>query len=244
MKKMMPTAKYLGLPLFRASKRTEDYNHLVDRILCRIQGWKAKLLSNVGKLSEIFWWGDSDTKRVFHPIAWETLCRPKTHGGLGFRTTEATNKAFLMKWAWKMLSEDNSLCRQLRDAKYIKNQSSMDMESSPSDSRLWKAILNSRTLLQKGLCRKIGDGRATSIWFHPWVPGDNPQPKPRLDASKGISLVNSFIQNNQWNVSLVKQWFHHKDARQILNITLPDRSVEDSWLWLPEPNGQFTIKSA
>ncbi|KAF4383803.1 hypothetical protein F8388_023495 [Cannabis sativa] len=48
MKKMTYKTTYLGLPLFSTSRRTSNYNHLVDRVLLRIKGWKAKLLSSAG----------------------------------------------------------------------------------------------------------------------------------------------------------------------------------------------------
>ncbi|KAF4364096.1 hypothetical protein F8388_003476 [Cannabis sativa] len=43
---------------------------------------------------------------------------------------------------------------------------------------------------------------------------------------------------------MVREWFNPTDAAAILNIDLPDERVEDSWFWIGEQNGNFSIRSA
>ena len=43
------TDKYLGLPPIVGIDRSDCFQHLIDRVLCRIRGWKEKLLSVGGR---------------------------------------------------------------------------------------------------------------------------------------------------------------------------------------------------
>ena len=41
--------RYLGLPVYVGSNRGKVFTYLKERIWCRIQGWKEKMLSRAGK---------------------------------------------------------------------------------------------------------------------------------------------------------------------------------------------------
>uniref|UniRef100_A0A803PMT8 Uncharacterized protein n=1 Tax=Cannabis sativa TaxID=3483 RepID=A0A803PMT8_CANSA len=143
--------------------------------------------------------------------------------------------------AWTTLVYQSKVIK----AKYLKNMNFFDLEQNLGDSGMWKAILNSRTLLNNSISKKIGNGDKTSIWFDPWVPYGNTRPTPLKNATLGVAWVKQFIgPNNQWNVHMVREWFDKNDANAILNIDLPEDDMNDNWLWIGEASGNFSIKSA
>ncbi|XP_060959111.1 uncharacterized protein LOC133030391 [Cannabis sativa] len=202
------------------------------------------VVNTVDKCLRDFWWGDTDEKRKMHLMAWNALCQSKMRGGLGFRSGGVINRAFMTKWAWKALTDRSSVWSAVINAKYIKDQNFLLLDRKRDDSAMWKAILDARMVLEKGICRKIGNGEKTSIWFDPWVPTPNRTPTPLKDVSHGVAWVEQFIlRNNRWNSQMVREWFNPTDAAAILNIDLPDERVEDSWFWIGEQNGNFSIRS-
>ncbi|XP_060967262.1 uncharacterized protein LOC133035407 [Cannabis sativa] len=156
-----------------------------------------------------FWWGDTEAKKTFHTVDWSSLCQSKMRGGLGFRKIETINSAFILKWGWKALTDKESVWGTIIQNKYLNNRNFFDVEINSRDSSFWKSILRSRSLLLNHVCRKIGNGKETSIWFDPWVPSANRSPTPLLDATHGVAWVNQFItEDGCWDEEMVKKWFN------------------------------------
>lgn len=55
------------------------------------------LCQDLHQLCARFWWGSNENKRAMHWRDWDTLCKPKAMGGMGFRHLFAFNLAMLAK---------------------------------------------------------------------------------------------------------------------------------------------------
>ncbi|XP_062080982.1 uncharacterized protein LOC133785782 [Humulus lupulus] len=204
----------------------------------------CSLHESVDKALRSFWWGDTTNKRRMHTLSWGKLCMPKLSGGLGFRTSKTTNEAFMAKRAWEILVGKQGIWHDLIWAKYLKEVSILSYMPKQNDSRLWKGIMRSVSLLKKGLGRRIGNGNSTSIWYDNWLPTTPHRPVPLMDASYGVSWVSQFIENKMWNVAKLSQWFAKEDMERITKINIPMEDKEDNWIWLHDPIGNFSIRSA
>ena len=73
-------------------------------------------------------------------VAWDTICKPKTFGGLGLRKSGVVNTVFLAKLGWKYLTQpDNFWVRQR--AKYGPLEQFFSASSKSFHSWVWKCLL-------------------------------------------------------------------------------------------------------
>lgn len=54
-----------------------------------------------------FFWGFSDSNCHLDPKAWDSICKPKSSGGLSFRRAHDLNKALVSKLGWLIASNAN-----------------------------------------------------------------------------------------------------------------------------------------
>jgi len=199
------------------------------------------------KLKSLFsnyWWGSSADSRHMHWQRWELLMRPKVQGGMGFRDLRCFNLAMLGKQGWRLIENPESLCAKVLKGRYFPDVDFLTATRKKHASHTWRAILEGREVLKKGLLRRIGDGSTTDIWQDRWLPnhfGGRPIVMP--DAPQ-VRLVSDLVTpSGAWNERLIRQIFVNVDARAILSTQIRGAG-DDTWAWEPERHGLYTVRSA
>ncbi|GKC02423.1 RNA-directed DNA polymerase, eukaryota [Tanacetum coccineum] len=105
-------------------------------------------------------------------VAWDKVLASKKNGGLSVSSFYALNRALLLKWVWRFLSQDGSLWSQVISAIH---GSCLDSHSSKIYST-WGYILREvQVLASKGFdflshCKiRVGDGSNTRFWLDTWI---------------------------------------------------------------------------
>ena len=112
--------KYLGFPLKHKGSNWNQFNFVAERVISKLSGWKAQLLSFAGmtvlvksimlashlcdkldKISRDFLWGTTQEKKKTHMVGWNKIIKPKDEE-LGIQEANAKNVALLAKLNWRM----------------------------------------------------------------------------------------------------------------------------------------------
>nr|CCA66036.1 hypothetical protein [Beta vulgaris subsp. vulgaris] len=205
------------------------------------------IIDGIEKMCRNFFWGQKEEERRVAWVAWEKLFLPKKEGGLGIRNFDVFNRALLAKQAWRILTKPDSLMARVIKGKYFPRSNFLEARVSPNMSFTCKSILSARAVIQKGMCRVIGDGRDTTIWGDPWVPSLE---RYSIAATEGVSeddgpqKVCELISNDRWNVELLNTLFQPWESTAIQRIPVALQKKPDQWMWMMSKNGQFTVRSA
>ena len=103
-----------------------------------------------------FYWGSEKGKRKVHWKGWDNLMQPKERGEIGFRDFRVFNQALLARQAWRILQVPMTSSARVIKAKYFPTVSLLEADLGSNPSQIWRAILDGRDALSKGLIRRIG----------------------------------------------------------------------------------------
>ncbi|XP_019186481.1 PREDICTED: uncharacterized protein LOC109181184 [Ipomoea nil] len=101
-------------------------------------------------------------------------------------------------------------------------------------------------MVVSGVRRRIGNGQTTLIWGHPWL-RDNPSPliqtemPQQLREARVAGLIDS--QTHTWDPHILSDLFIPEDVERI-NMIPVSPEYEDSWYWMSDPKGTYTVKNA
>lgn len=108
-----------------------------------------------------------------HWHKWDSMCLPKSRGGLGFHDLKCFNQALLAKRAWRLHNDTKSLLHHVLKARYYKNDGFIDARRGYDPSYTWRSIWGSKSLLLDGLKWSVGNGLSIGVWDEAWLPGDS-----------------------------------------------------------------------
>ncbi|KAH9779367.1 reverse transcriptase domain-containing protein [Citrus sinensis] len=206
-----------------------------------------ELCRELEKMMNSFWWGrKKNGSGGINWMTWERMCKPKTHGGIGFKRLHLFNVAMLGNQDWCLLTNPNALATRLFKARYFPTSSFVEALLGSNPSFFWRSILVAQPAILRGSRIQIRGGQQTIIGNTPWLPDkDSGFISSSLPANIASASVDSLMVPNQrrWDFDVANDIFNIRDRDLILQIPLGSRLDKDSWLWLPDSKGLYTVRS-
>ncbi|KAK8302247.1 hypothetical protein V6Z12_D04G074400 [Gossypium hirsutum] len=106
------------------------------------------------KIIRGFVWGPTDARKEIHLVGLDWLCNNVNEGGLGLQNMVDLNHSFLMKICFQIAQNIDQLWVKVLHNKY------------QEISQVWDFV-------KKGVCWKIGNGRAIDFWRDVWLSGSS-----------------------------------------------------------------------
>lgn len=130
----------------------------------------ALVCDDLTRMMRQYWWGVEKGKRKMAWMSWNKMILPKSKGGMGFRDMRAFNQALLVKQAWRLINNLDSLCARLLRAKYYPQGNILDTVFSWNASVVWRGLEHGLALVKKGLIWRVGNGSRIRVSRDPWIP--------------------------------------------------------------------------
>lgn len=132
---------------------------------------------------------------------------------------------------------------QVLKAHYFKHVDIVDAKLVSSPSYIWRSILWSRDLIQRGIRWKMGNGHQIRALSNRWIP-HLASGKSSLCDLNMTTLVKYLISTSRaWKDDEVHELFPSFEVDYILDIPLSKQNSEDIRYWKWKINGQYSVKS-
>ncbi|XP_057444702.1 uncharacterized protein LOC130736943 [Lotus japonicus] len=196
-------------------------------------------------ISRFYWSGDA-SRRGIHWLKWNSLCRSKLDGGIGFRDFKAFNTALVAKTWWRIQMQPESLLGQVFKAVYFPRTTLSAAKKHARPSYAWTSISRTAWVFMEGARWNVGDGKEIDIWRDNWLPSGNPLIYRNDLAQTGnlTHVCHLMVHDMQvWDRDLIELVFWPPTAKEILDIPLPWKPSPDALFWPWTIDGVYTTKT-
>ncbi|KAF4375054.1 hypothetical protein F8388_017200 [Cannabis sativa] len=208
-----------------------------------------KITNQIDAVLRRFWWtGQSKEGRFLALKAWDSLCKPKQCGGLGFRRARDVNFSLIAKLGWMLETDSKALWTYVLGSKYCKFNCFLSSSLPGNASAVARGIWSTQEFIRENCVWVVGKQSEVKIWHHKWSCGDNLV----VDTGAINPLVGNSIGFQDLVVADEDVWHHEKvistfnpaTSSNILKVNRESLLDHDSACWKPSPNGKFSLKAA
>ncbi|XP_027099254.1 uncharacterized protein [Coffea arabica] len=108
---------------------------------------------------------------------------------------------------------------------------------------LWLTT-GARSLVEKGVIKRIGNGKSTNIWEYKWIPGSSSgKPSTPRPLNSSLKIVHELIIQKRWDRNTIFRVFNQSDGERILSIPISSIGREDSYFWQHNAGGCYSVSS-
>jgi hypothetical protein len=111
--------------------------------------------------------------------------------------------------------------------------------------QLAESCVTGALIMKQRLVRRIGNGTTTKIWNTNWIAWSELMRPLVSRVVDPPQMVSDFIDkpNARWNTTIIHEVFLRFDAKEILQIPICLRNVDDYWSWMFEESWNFSVRS-
>ncbi|KAM6574232.1 hypothetical protein CsatA_022559 [Cannabis sativa] len=202
------------------------------------------LCNQIESMMANFWWGSTSSGNAIHWKNWNSLCKAKIHGGLGFRNFIHFYQALLAKQAWRLLESPNSLLSRVLRHRYFLNGNFLTAGLGAYPSLTWQSIVWGKELLAKGLRWRVGLRNQINCKSDPWLPGHTDfTPFSFIGNDSSLQVADLIDQHRNWDLTVISANFGQADMDRILSIPLSIFPSDDVLIWNGTNSGNYMVRS-
>lgn len=255
--------RYLGMQMTVGKKKITTFSFFSEKVDQKLQIWRNQKISKAGKVTLLksaaqvipnfwinmmlipgevcdkiekqmngFWWGNGEVGRGIRWLAWDKLCDVKEGGGLGFKILR---DLILHFWKNKLLvTEANPLVSKLLAARYFPKSCFLEVKLGQNPSYVWRSLVATQEIMNKGCIHRIGDGKSTRIWHVPWLPSlDNGYSSTDMPEELKEATIDNLFDEDQrrWDEDILRDICNSRDYELINQVQIPLRHKSDFWYW-------------
>ncbi|KAJ9542753.1 hypothetical protein OSB04_029259 [Centaurea solstitialis] len=129
----------------------------------------ASVIHSLEKLFRDFLWNQGDPSRGKVKVAWETVCKPKSAGGLGLKRLAMWNRALLASNIWDILRKKKSVWISWIYLHRLNGSNFWTFIPTNSSSWIWRKLVELREQFRPFFFNQLGNSVNTNAWEDKWI---------------------------------------------------------------------------